>query len=113
EGFPIEERMVRLGQQIKRLDTYHVPLVLANDLKTEIKLWVVSDKPSEQLQAEAGKAPEAEADEATEEGEEPAKAAAKAEKSAEEKPAKPRRKERAPKAAKAEAKAAAGEAEKA
>lgn len=63
EGFPIEERMVRIGQQIKRLDTYHVPLVLANDLKTEIKLWVVSDKPAEELQGEqaeeASESPEA------------------------------------------------------
>lgn len=53
EGFAIDDRMVRLGQQIKRLDSYHVPLVLASDLRTEIKLWVVSDKPQDQLQTEA------------------------------------------------------------
>lgn len=53
EGHAIDDRMVRLGQQIKRLDSYHVPLVLASDLRTEIKLWVVSDKPQDQLQTEA------------------------------------------------------------
>ncbi len=58
EGFKIEDRMVRIGEQIKRLDSYDIPLVLANDLRTEIKLWVVSDKPTEQLDAE----PEAEAE---------------------------------------------------
>lgn len=49
EGFQIDDRAVRLGDQIKRLDSYTVPLVLAADLKTEIKLWVVSDKPLEEL----------------------------------------------------------------
>ena len=47
EGFQVDERAVRIGQQIKRLDSYHIPIVLASDLKTEIKLWVVSDKPVE------------------------------------------------------------------
>lgn len=49
EGHQIEDRMVRIGETIKRLDSYHIPIVLANDLKCEIKLWVVSDKPSDQL----------------------------------------------------------------
>ena len=47
DGLAIEDRAVRVGQQIKRLDTYEIPIVLANDLKTEIKLWVVSDRPIE------------------------------------------------------------------
>lgn len=50
EGYAIEDRMVRIGEQIKRLDSYFVPLVLASDLKTQIKLWVVSDKPAEELE---------------------------------------------------------------
>jgi large subunit ribosomal protein L9 len=53
EGFEIDDRAVRVGQQIKRLDSYMIPIVLASDLKTEIKLWVVSDKPVEQLETEA------------------------------------------------------------
>lgn len=100
EGLNVDDRMIRIGQQIKRLDTYHVPIVLANDLKTEIKLWVVSDKPSEHLEAE-GKSEEAAAAPAVEEekpkkrgkkkaeGEEAeAKPEAKTEEKSEEKPAK-------------------------
>lgn len=60
EGLTIEDRMVRIGEQIKRLDTYHIPIVLDADLKTEIKLWIVSDKPREELEAAAAPA-EAEA----------------------------------------------------
>lgn len=67
EGLHVEDRMVRIGQQIKRLDTYHIPVVLASDLKTEIKLWVVSDKPTEALAAEEAKPAEEEAKTATDE----------------------------------------------
>ena len=52
EGFNVEDRHVRVGQQIKRLDSYQIPIVLSKDLRTEIKLWVVSDKPVEQLGVE-------------------------------------------------------------
>jgi large subunit ribosomal protein L9 len=45
EGFAIEDRHVRIGQQIKRIDSYPIPIVLATDLKAEIKLWVVRDTP--------------------------------------------------------------------
>lgn len=48
EGYAVEERHVRIGQQIKRLDSYQIPIVLNKDLKTEIKLWVVSDRPLEE-----------------------------------------------------------------
>lgn len=61
EGYPIDDRHVRIGEQIKRLDTYMIPVVLDNDLRTEVKLWVVSDKPREALdgdqQAEVEAAP--------------------------------------------------------
>lgn len=50
DGFQIEDRAVRIGEQIKRLDAYEIPIVLANDLKTQIKVWVVSDKPAEDLE---------------------------------------------------------------
>jgi large subunit ribosomal protein L9 len=55
EGHRITERDVRIGAPIKRLDSYKIPIQLAADLKTEIKLWVVSDKPAEEL----GEAPAA------------------------------------------------------
>jgi len=60
-GFGVEDRAVRIGEQIKRIDSYQIPIVLAKDLKAEIKLWVVSDKPMEQLQTEEGEAEAAEA----------------------------------------------------
>ena len=45
EGFAIDDRHVRIGEQIKRLDSYNIPIQLDADLKTEVKLWVVSDRP--------------------------------------------------------------------
>ncbi len=45
EGFDLAERDVRIGEPLKRLDSYSIPIKLADDLETEIKVWVVSDKP--------------------------------------------------------------------
>lgn len=56
EGFEIDDRAVRVGEQIKRLDSYMIPIQLASDLRTEIKLWVVSDKPLEAQEAGAEQA---------------------------------------------------------
>lgn len=53
EGFEIEDRHIRIGERINRLDTYMIPVQVAKDLKAEIKLWVVSDKPIE-VQEEKG-----------------------------------------------------------
>ncbi|MEE9405726.1 MAG: 50S ribosomal protein L9 [Algisphaera sp.] len=47
-GFAIEDRYVRIGSNIKRLDSYDIPIVINRDLKTEIKLWVVSDQAAEE-----------------------------------------------------------------
>jgi large subunit ribosomal protein L9 len=52
EGFAINERDVRIGEPLKRLDSYMIPIKLADDLAVEIKVWVVSDKPLEELEAE-------------------------------------------------------------
>ncbi len=49
-GLEVEDRHVRIGSQIKRLDSYQIPIVIDRDLKTEIKLWVVSDKPVQELE---------------------------------------------------------------
>lgn len=69
EGHAVEDRHVRIGEKINRLDTYDIPIQLAKDLKCEIKLWVVSDKPLEAEEdsaegEEGADAPEAEAAEA-------------------------------------------------
>jgi len=60
EGFAVEDRHVRIGEKINRLDTYHIPIQLAKDLKCEIKLWVVSDKPLEELEDETAEGEEGE-----------------------------------------------------
>jgi len=52
EGLAVEDRHIRIGTKINHLDTYEVPIQLAKDLRTEIKLWVVSDKPMEEAPAE-------------------------------------------------------------
>ncbi len=52
DGFDIDDRAVRIGDTIKRLDTYDIPVILSDNLKTEIKVWVVSDKPTEALESE-------------------------------------------------------------
>ena len=51
EGLGISDRDVRIGEPIKYLDSYTIPIQLDQDLRTEIKLWVVSDKASEELQS--------------------------------------------------------------
>ncbi|MEM7577951.1 MAG: 50S ribosomal protein L9 [Planctomycetota bacterium] len=53
QGFAVEDRYVRLGEVIKRLDSYDVPVVINKDLKTEIKLNVISDRPVEEEEQEA------------------------------------------------------------
>jgi len=52
EGYDVEDRFVRIGEQIKRLDTYTIPIHISHELKAEIKLWVVSDKAVAELEAE-------------------------------------------------------------
>jgi len=67
EGFNITEREVRLGDPIKHHDSYMVPIQLDTDLRTEVKVWVVSDKPAEELMSEA--VAEAESEEVAEDAE--------------------------------------------
>ena len=64
DGFDVEDRFVRIGEQIKRLDSYQVPVVIDKELKCEVKLWVVSDKPMDELGEEGEAAEDEEAEEA-------------------------------------------------
>lgn len=67
EGFnQVADRHVRIGQAIKRVDSYEIPLQFDQDLKTEIKLWVVPDREINFTREEA----EAESEAAAPEGEE-------------------------------------------
>jgi len=54
DGFNVVERDIRIGEPFKRLDSYMIPIKVADDLATEIKLWIVSDKPVEELEAAEG-----------------------------------------------------------
>lgn len=45
QGFDVRPRDVRLGQPIKRVDTYEITIRPDVDLETTVKLWVVSDRP--------------------------------------------------------------------
>ncbi len=49
EGHPIEANHVQLHTPIRQLDSVMVPIVFADDLRVEIKVWVVREKASEQL----------------------------------------------------------------
>lgn len=44
KGFAVKPRDVRMGQVIKRVDTYDVHIKLDSDLDSVIKLWVVADR---------------------------------------------------------------------
>jgi large subunit ribosomal protein L9 len=66
EGFNVEDRFVRIGEQIKRLDSYQIPIEIDKELKTEIKLWVVSDRPLEEEEGEAEEEGEEAGEEAAE-----------------------------------------------
>ncbi|MDX2016985.1 MAG: 50S ribosomal protein L9 [Planctomycetota bacterium] len=44
KGFAVKPRDVRMGQVIKRVDTYDVHIKLDSDLDAVIKLWVVADR---------------------------------------------------------------------
>jgi len=43
-GHTVQHDDVRLDEPLRRIDTYTVPIQLASDLKTAVKIWVVRDK---------------------------------------------------------------------
>ncbi len=49
EGHAIEASQIQLHTSIRQLDSVMVPVVFADDLKTEVKVWVVRERASEQL----------------------------------------------------------------
>ncbi len=51
-GFAVTPEEVKLEEPLRRVDTYTVPVVLAADLKGEIKVWVVREKKAEEAPAE-------------------------------------------------------------
>ena len=53
EGHDVKTAQVELHHPIRQLDTVMVPIVFAEDLKTEIKVWVVRERASEAAEEEA------------------------------------------------------------
>lgn len=43
DGFAVDESMVALDEPIKRCDVFNVPIAVSQEIKTTIKLWVVSE----------------------------------------------------------------------
>ena len=60
DGFEVADRFVRLGEQIKELDTFHLR-VEDDQSAVDVKVWIVSDQPAEQAEEEAEEPEEAEA----------------------------------------------------
>jgi hypothetical protein len=68
----VEADDVKLEEPIRRVDTFTVPVALAADLRTEIKVWVVREKKEGEAAAEgqAAEGAEGSAEAGTEGGEE-------------------------------------------
>jgi len=59
-GHAVQHDDVRLDEPLRRIDTYTVPIQLASDLKTQIKIWVVRDKAQTPVAQPAESAPASE-----------------------------------------------------
>jgi large subunit ribosomal protein L9 len=72
QGHQVEADDVKLEEPIRRVDTFTVPVALAADLRTEIKVWVVREKKEGEAAAEgqAAEGAEGSAEAGTEGGEE-------------------------------------------
>jgi large subunit ribosomal protein L9 len=60
-GHAVKPRDVRLGQTIKRIDTYDIHIKLDSDLDSTVKLWVVADRKLDLHKDEPAPAPAADA----------------------------------------------------
>ncbi len=52
EGHEVEAAQIQIHNPIRQLDSVMVPVVFGEDLKTEVKVWVVRERASEQLDEE-------------------------------------------------------------
>jgi len=61
EGHDVETSQVQLHDPIRQLDSVIVPVVFADDLQAEVKVWVVRERASDEaLEAEAAEEADAE-----------------------------------------------------
>lgn len=52
EGHAVEPKQVHLHEPIRRLDTVMVPVVFADDLRVEVKVWVVRESAADEAAEE-------------------------------------------------------------
>jgi len=52
-GFVVTGDDVKLDEPLRRVDTFNVPVALAADLRTDVKVWVVREKAAEAAVPEA------------------------------------------------------------
>ena len=55
EGHQVETKQVELREPIRQLDTINVPVRFTDDLVVEVKVWIVRESTSDQIEAEAKK----------------------------------------------------------
>ncbi len=56
QGFAVQPDDVQLDEPLRRIDTFTVPIQLAADLKTQIKVWVVRENAQGQAPSEGAQA---------------------------------------------------------
>jgi large subunit ribosomal protein L9 len=52
-GHAVQPDDVKLDEPLRRIDTFTVPVVLAGDLKADVKVWIVREKKEGEAAAEA------------------------------------------------------------
>ena len=56
EGHAVEAKQVQLYEPLRRLDTVAVPVVFADDLKVEVKVWVVRETAADEAEQRTAEA---------------------------------------------------------
>lgn len=55
EGHAVDAKQVHLHEPIRRLDTVTVPVVFTDDLRVEVKVWVVRETAADEAEEDAGR----------------------------------------------------------
>jgi len=53
EGHAVGPDQIKMTQHVKEVGTFQAPVVLAEDISTEVKVWVVAEKSLESVEEEA------------------------------------------------------------
>ncbi len=61
DGYSIRTEQIMMSEHVKEIGTLEVPVVLADDLRAQVKVWVVRERSADDLEDEADR-PESETD---------------------------------------------------